>query len=93
MKDEINQGPICHRKPEISYPCDWEYKVIGLDRVKLEQVIAAACAPAIPAVALSNVSSGGRYFSLNVTLRVEDEAMRLAIFKKLQDHPEVKMVI
>lgn len=93
MTNDIYQGPICHRKPEITYPCDWEYKVIGRDREKLEKDIVAACAPARPTIVLSNVSSGGHYYSFNVTLQVEDEEMRLALFKNLRDLPDVNMVI
>lgn len=90
---DTGESPICHRKPEIDYPCEWEYKVIGTDQTRLTEIIRSACEPAVPEIVLSNVSSSGRYYSLNATLVVDDEATRLAIFNKLQDHPEVKMVI
>ena len=88
-----NNAPFCHRKPDISYPCQWEYKVIGKDRAVLEEIILASCAPATPVITLSNVSSSGRYYSLNATLVVESEEMRNAIFNRIQQHREVKMVI
>ncbi|NNK96921.1 MAG: DUF493 domain-containing protein [Desulfobacterales bacterium] len=87
------QDSICHRKPDIAYPCEWEYKVIGTDKSKLEEIIIEACQPTTPSIALSNVSSKGRYYSLNATLRVENEEVRLAIFKRIMQHPEVKMVL
>lgn len=81
------------RKPEITYPCDWEYKVIGTSEEKLREVILAACAPDIPSITLANVSSKGVYFSLNVSLVVKNEEMRLRIFSHLQNSPDVKIVI
>jgi hypothetical protein len=81
------------RKPEICYPCTWEYKVIGTDKEKLKSVILAACMPAVPSITLSNVSSKGTYFSFNASLVVEDEAMRLRIFSHLNNSPDVKIVI
>ena len=93
MSDDFQKGPLCHRKPDIDYPCQWEYKVIGTDREQLEQIIKHACNPVIPEIVLSNVSSSGKYYSLNATLIVDSEEMRNAIFELLQKHPSVKMVI
>ncbi len=84
---------IEQRKPDIDYPCIWEYKVIGTDEEKLRAVIFAACAPEVPAISLSNVSSRGTYYSLNAVLQVKDEEMRLRIFTYLKNSPDVKIVI
>jgi len=81
------------RKPEITYPCTWEYKVIGTDAEKLRAVLLAACTPVVPTITLSNVSSKGTYFSLNASLVVEDEKTRLRIFKYLKNSPDIKIVI
>lgn len=94
MTDDNNiNSSFCSRKPDISYPCSWEYKVIGTDKEKLKESIIAACAPIIPSITLSNISSGGNYFSLNATLEVDSEEMRLAIFDRIKKNPAVKMVI
>jgi len=93
MTEKNTNPPFCGRKPDISYPCLWEYKVIGEDRQLLTEIICTTCAPEVPDIVLSNVSSSGKYFSLNATLTVEDEKMRLDIFDRLQKHPAVKMVI
>lgn len=91
---ENNMHPsLCHRRPDISYPCLWEYKVIGEDQGVLTEIIIDACAPAVPEIKLSNISSSGKYYSLNATLTVENEEIRLAIFERIQKHPEVKIVI
>jgi len=88
----VQEEPI-RRKPQVSYPCEWEYKVIGTDEEKLKAVILAACVPAVPTISLSNVSSKGTYYSLNASLVVEDEAMRLRIFSSIENSPDVKLVI
>ncbi len=87
------QNFIDQKKPDIDYPCIWEYKVIGTDEETLKAVILAACTPAVPSITLSNVSSKGTYYSLNATLTVENEEMRLRIFKHLKNSPDVKIVI
>lgn len=90
----MNEQNFCEqRKPEINYPCTWEYKVIGTSEEKLRAVILAACMPVVPSITLTNVSSKGTYFSLNASLVVEDEEMRLKIFSHLTNSPEVKIVI
>ena len=84
---------IEQKKPDISYPCSWEYKVIGSDEQKLRAVILAACTPVVPTITLANVSKKGTYFSLNAELQVEDEEMRVRIFTYLNNSPDVKIVI
>lgn len=81
------------KKPDIDYPCTWEYKVVGINEQKLRAAIHAACAPAIPTITLSNVSSKGTYYSLNASVEVADEEMRLSIFNYLNNSPDVKIVI
>lgn len=87
------QNFCTQRKPDIDYPCTWEYKVIGKDEEKLKAALLSACLPAIPSITLSNVSSKGTYFSFNASLVVTDEEMRLQIFSRLQNSPDVKIVI
>ena len=29
----------CKTKPSIEYPCEWGYKIIGVDKIKLEACI------------------------------------------------------
>ncbi|SHO44386.1 HP0495 family protein [Desulfopila aestuarii] len=80
-------------KPEIDYPCNWVYKVIGEDIQILKELIVTACAPANVSITHSNSSSGGKYHSLNAVLLVESEEMRLQIYELLKSHPAVKIVL
>ena len=93
MSNNNQNGSFCQRKPDITYPCTWEYKVIGENQEQLRALIFKACDPAIPEIKLSNISSSGKYYSLNATLEVDSEEMRNSIFDKLHKHPSVKMVI
>ena len=89
----LRQDYLQQEKPEIEYPCTWVYKVIGSDKDLLTEVIMTACAPASVKIAHSNTSSKGTYLSLNASLVVEDEKMRLQIYELLKNHPAVKFVL
>jgi putative lipoic acid-binding regulatory protein len=94
MKIPANLSPaLPPEKPEIQYPCTWVYKVIGEDTVVMMELIITACAPAEVRITNSHTSSGGKYHSLNATLEVESEEMRLEIYELLKNHPAVKIVL
>ncbi len=80
-------------QPEIDYPCTWEYKVIGVDRTVLKEIIVAACSPLEVMISHSRTSSKGKYHSLKVQVTVTDENIRLKIYKTLQTHPSIKYVL
>lgn len=83
----------CNEKPDISYPCNWLYKVIGTNEEALRQAIQVVCGQKNPQVSRSHTSSGGKYCSLNVELQVENEKIRLAYYKNLANHAAVKVVL
>lgn len=94
MKIPAHISPaIPPEKPEIEYPCAWVYKVIGENTEVLQELIITACAPADVHIAHSHSSSGGKYHSLNATLEVDSEQMRLQIYELLKGHPAVKIVL
>ena len=80
-------------KPNIEYPCEWGYKIIGTDRVKLEAVIFEVMGSRDYKQKGGNVSSKGKFYSLSTACQVESQADRDAIFKAFQDHKDVKMVL
>ena len=90
---EQHTFPATPDKPEIDYPCQWVYKVIGEDTRTLKELILTACAPATVDITHSHSSSKGKYHSLNVSLVVENEEMRLQIYELLKNHPAVKIVL
>ncbi len=64
------------QKPQIEYPCEWAYKVIGSDVNRILIAIEHAAMGLAYEVTPSNVSSNGKYFSLNFKLEVPNEAVR-----------------
>ena len=81
------------KKPNIQYPCDWQYKVIGTDVDEMIKLIEQATVGMDYKISSSNVSSKGNYFSINVKVFVTSEAIRDIIFEKLEASEFVKMVL
>lgn len=81
------------KKPDIEYPCNWDYKIIGTDVDQMISVIEKTVAGMEYNISSSNVSSKGKYFSLNLKVFVTSEAIRNIIFEKLESSDYVKMVI
>ena len=85
--------PACKRKPDLTYPCPWIYKVVGADPDALRQAIAAVVGPRPHTVTPSRTSARGKYHSLNLALEVRDEAERLALYDGLRRQPAVRIVM
>jgi putative lipoic acid-binding regulatory protein len=81
------------KQPIIEYPTKWDYKVIGEDIDKLLKAIEETVNGLEYEITPSNISKGGKYFSLNLTVVVLSEVMRNRVFRDLDDHPNVKIVI
>jgi putative lipoic acid-binding regulatory protein len=81
------------KKPNIEYPCDWYYKVIGTDTDEMIKAIELAVEGLDYKLTSSNISSKGNYFSLNLRVFVTSEVIRDIIFAKLTDNEFIKMVL
>ena len=81
------------KTPKISYPCPWQYKIIGMDINAIKQAIAEIIADHVHTITMSNTSSSGKYISLNVELEVHSEEHRDTFFFQLRDHIDIKFVI
>lgn len=81
------------RKPLITYPCCWDYKIIGIDAGRIRMVIASVVTDAEHTVADSNRSRGGKYCSVALAVNVRDEEHRNRIFMALRSHSDVIMVL
>lgn len=82
-----------NRRPEISYPCRWEYRIIGEDEVALRAAVAMVAGDRAHTVAHSRASGGGRYLSLAVEIAVDNDNERLAVFAALREHPHIRWVL
>lgn len=81
------------KKPEIEYPCDWHYKIIGSDVDEMIIAIEQTVVGMEYKITSSNVSAKGKYFSLNLKVFVTSEAIRDIIFEKLNTSEYIKMVL
>ena len=85
--------PTLEGKPEIHYPCTWEYKVIGKDHGLIKEAIVEICAPVPVSITYSHSSSSGKYHSYNAKIEVQDDEARLAIYRALHAHSAIQIVI
>ena len=81
------------RKPDIDYPCQWGYKVIGTDETVLRSAITEVVQDIAHSVIPSNRSASGKYICLDVEILVLNEEQRLTIYEGLRRHPAVKIVL
>jgi hypothetical protein len=80
------------QKVNIDYPCRWCYKVIGSDEAEMRAAIAKLATGACE-IKASRSSATGKYLALNVTVEVNDEQARIAIYEALCKDPSIKMVL
>ncbi|NLX18841.1 MAG: DUF493 domain-containing protein [Desulfobulbus sp.] len=84
----------CSRcKPDIQYPCRWQYRLIGEERTTILQAVQAVVNLEACTVSDGNVSSGGRYLSVNVELTVTSEEDRLDLYNRFAADPAIRMVL
>lgn len=83
----------CNRKPDISYPCRWHYRLIGENRDAMLLALSVWLSRPDALVTDGNVSATGRYLSLNLELTVESEEERLAVYQSLTGHAAIRMVL
>ena len=80
-------------KVQIDYPCQWQYKVIGFDREKLQEALLEIVNDDSCDISFSNSSRTGKYHCLNLEVFVENEEERNSIYLALKAHPQVKIVL
>ncbi len=80
-------------RPDIEYPLEWGFKIIGRDKDALESCIREIMQDREHKCHIGNSSKGGKFHSYNASCLVETQEDRDKIFKFFQDHDDVKMVI
>jgi putative lipoic acid-binding regulatory protein len=81
------------QRPNIEYPCEWEYKIIGENIDEILSAIEAASLGLEYTVSPSNMSRNGKYYSLNLKLIVPNEVVRDLVYEKLSSSDFVRLVI
>lgn len=79
-------------KPEIHYPCLWEFRIIGEDKQDLERIVGELVAKPYT-LDEKNHSSKGRFVSMRLSVEVESEEERNALYQSLSTHKAIKMVL
>jgi putative lipoic acid-binding regulatory protein len=81
------------KRPNIIYPCNWDYKIIGTNVDEMIKAIEIIVDRMEYKLSPSKVSSQGNYISLNLRVLVTSEVIRDLIFAKLEANEYVKMVL
>lgn len=79
-------------KPEIIYPTQWEYRIIGRNKQKIKELIPQIVQQDYE-ITDGKTSSGGKFVSVVVRTQVQSEEQRDAIFVRFKQNPEVDMVL
>ena len=80
-------------KPDIDYPCDWPYRVIGANDEALPASIREALVDVEFRMREGNRSSAGKYASFEIVAAVRDERQRYWIYNRLRSLTLVKVVL
>jgi len=80
-------------KLELTYPCNWSYKLIAGEKKALEQAIRDVLDEREHKLTHSKNSKGGKYVSMNLDLLVHNEDDRNFIYEALKAHQNIKMVL
>lgn len=83
---------VLEGKPEICYPCAWEYRIIAESEAKIQEVVSQILKTPYR-LESKNKSSKGRFVSMCLSTSVDSEAYRNEIYSYLTSHPDIKMVI
>ena len=91
---DVNKS--CAAKPEIQYPCRWQYRLIGEDREAILAAISAAVGingMDLCTIVEGSVSTGGRYRTITLELDIKDEEERLRLYHFFSDHAAIRVVL
>ncbi|MDQ7045196.1 MAG: DUF493 domain-containing protein [Sulfurimonas sp.] len=80
-------------KLELSYPCNWSYKLIGYEKEAIQKAIHDVIIERDHKLEHSNKSKTGKYVSMNLDLVIQNEDERNFIFEALKKHQNIKMVL
>lgn len=86
-------GDKTPQKPQIEYPTQWGFKLIGKDKDALHACIKEVMGEKEHLCSTGNASKNGKFHSYNASCIVESQEERDRIFKYFQEHDDVKMVI
>lgn len=84
---------IINDKPDITYPCHWQYTIIGTNKAAMILAIAAVLDGQEHILRPSKKSSGGKYLSMVLDIEVQSAQFRNELFSNLCNQAAIRMVI
>ena len=81
------------QKLELTYPTNWTYKLIALDKELIKKAINSVILEREHSLEHSNTSKKGKFISMNLELLVHNEDDRNFIYQALKAHQDIKMVL
>ncbi len=82
-----------NQRPEIKYPCDWSYKLIGTDLKDLRAAVGEILPAGDYKLTHSRTSEEGKYFSMDLRITVYDHATREGLYRALSTHESIRLVL
>ena len=89
----MNLTNLDNQKPEIKFPCEWSYKVIGSVKEDLESAIESTMGTKAYFITKTNKSSKGSYISITIKLTVLSQEEIDRYYNSLNDQEHVKIVL
>lgn len=80
-------------KPELEFPAEWTYTIIGTDSSAMTAAVASIFKTVAYSLKDSKKSSGGKYVSLEIRIRVESREQKDIWYHALASSKEIKMVL
>lgn len=80
-------------RPEIGYPCPWQFKIIGRDETQMRTAIVEIVGGNTHTITLSKHSTRGTYCSLDLEMVVQSEPHRIHTYTALVRHESIKVVL
>ena len=78
-------------KSEIDYPCQWSYRTIGLDVTVMKASVKQLMGDRV--YTYNEKNRKGKFISMELSLTVQTEDEREAVFSGLKDAAVFKMVL
>lgn len=80
-------------RPEIDYPCPWQFKIIGRNEHQMRTAIAEIVGENAHTITLSKRSARGTYCSLDLEMVVQSEPHRIHTYAALVHHESINIVL
>lgn len=81
------------KKPEISYPCFWEYKLIITSNENLKDIVKEILKDKDYKISKSKKSKNNAYESYNLSVFILSENERLKLFEAFKTQKQIKFVL